>query len=93
MIACYILYSVLLDKFYTGITQQSIESRLEMHNKSGYGIHYTSQCSDWEIFLVIPCTSVSQSMKIEKHIKNMKSKKYILNLKKYPEMIERLLIK
>jgi putative endonuclease len=30
-------------------------------------------------------------MKIEKHIKNMKSKKYILNLKKYPEMIERLL--
>jgi putative endonuclease len=32
-------------------------------------------------------------MKIERHIKKMKSKKYIQNLKKYPEMVEKLLIK
>ena len=93
MIACYILYSTSLDRYYTGITQESIENRLELHNNSGYGNHYTSQSSDWEVFLVIPCISVSQSMKIERHIKKMKSRMYIQNLKKYPEMVEKLLIK
>ena len=93
MIACYIIYSASLDKFYTGITQDSVESRLEMHNKSMYGNHFTSQSSDWKIFLFIPCTSISQSVKIERHIKDMKSKKYIQNLKKYPEIIQKLLVK
>jgi len=93
MIACYILYSSSLDKFYTGITQDNVESRLEKHNNSSYGNHYTSQTKDWEIFIVIPCDSVAQSMKIEKHIKKMKSKKYIYNLKSYPEIIEKLKIK
>jgi putative endonuclease len=93
MIACYILYSPSLDKFYTGITQESVESRLEKHNNSTYGNHFTSQAKDWIIFLIIPCTSVSQSTKIEKHIKQMKSRKYISNLKSYPEIIEKLKIK
>lgn len=93
MIACYILYSPSLDKFYTGITQESVESRLEKHINSSYGSHYTSQAKDWTIFLEISCTSVAQSMKIEKHIKKMKSKKYIFNLKDYPEIIEKLKIK
>ncbi|HEY9343034.1 MAG TPA: GIY-YIG nuclease family protein [Hanamia sp.] len=93
MIACYILYSSSLDKFYTGITQESVKNRLEKHNNSGYGNHYTSHAKDWIIFLVISCSSVAQSMKIEKHIKKMKSKKYICNLKSYPEIIEKLKIK
>jgi putative endonuclease len=93
MIACYILYSPSLDKFYTGITQESVESRLEKHLNSGYGNRYTSQADDWIIFLVIPCNSVAQSLKIEKHIKKMKSKKYIYHLKSYPEIIEKLKIK
>ena len=29
-------------------------------------------------------------MAVEEHIKSMKSKKYIQNLKKYPEMVEKL---
>ena len=32
-------------------------------------------------------------MAIEKHIKNMKSKIYIQNLAKYPEMTQKLLLK
>ena len=93
MIACCILYSPSLVKFYTGITQDNVKSRLQIHNNSGYGTQYTSQANDWQIFLIIPCGSVLQSMKIEKHIKKMKSKKYILNLKAYPEIIEKLKIK
>ena len=93
MIACYILYSESLDKFYTGITQDSVDSRLQLHNLSSYGNHFTSQANDWVVYLVIECVSVSQSMKIEKHIKKMKSKTYINNLKMYPEIIERLKLK
>ena len=93
MIACYILYSKGLDKFYTGITQQSVGGRLLNHNLSSYGRHFTSQADDCAVFLVIECKSVSQSMKIEKHIKKMKSKKYIQNLKTYPEMVEKLKLK
>ena len=93
MIACYILYSCSLDKFYTGITQESVDGRLQLHNSSSYGNHFTSQAADWVVFLVIECDSVSQSMKIEKHIKKMKSKNYIHNLKAYPEIIEKLRLK
>ncbi len=60
MIACYILYSSSLNRFYPGITQESVESRLEKHNNSSYGNRYTSQAKDWVIFLEIPCTSVAQ---------------------------------
>jgi putative endonuclease len=90
-IACYILFSKQSDKFYIGITQEGVEQRLEMHNTSGYGNHFTSVANDWVIYHVINCSSVSQSMKIEKHIKRMKSRKYIENLKLYPAMTEKLL--
>jgi putative endonuclease len=33
---------------------------------------------------------MKQALRIEKHIKNMKSKKYIEDIKKYPEITERL---
>ncbi len=48
--ACYIIYSSQLDKFYIGITQEGIESRLDKHNRSVYGNHFTWQANDWEIF-------------------------------------------
>ena len=68
MAACYILYSVKLDKFYVGFTQDSVEERVVKHNASYYGYHYTSKAGDWQIFLVIECDTISQAMKIEKHI-------------------------
>jgi putative endonuclease len=42
------------------------------------------------VFLVIENLEYQQSRKIEKHIKRMKSKTFIENLKKYPELIEKL---
>jgi putative endonuclease len=90
MIACYVLLSQKLNKFYTGITQETIESRLEKHNSGYYSDSYSIITNDWEVFLVIECNSVSQSMLIEKHIKKMKSRVYIENLYKYPEMIQKL---
>jgi putative endonuclease len=47
--------------------------------------------SDWITFLKIECQSKKQALQIEKQIKNMKSKVYIQNLKRYPEMTIKLL--
>jgi putative endonuclease len=80
MAVVYILYSGKLDKFYIGQTTD-LNLRLSQHNdpNSSYS---TKGGQPWEIFLTIPCKSVSHAMKLEKHIKNMKSKKFILDLKK-----------
>ena len=93
MITCYIIYSKLLDKYYVGITQLGIESRLVKHNSSYYDKTFSAITSDWAVYLLIPCDTVSQSIRLEKHIKKMKSRVYIENLLRYPEMIEKLLQK
>ena len=87
---CYILHSASIDQYYVGITTDSVEVRLLKHNESYYGKKFTSKTSDWTIYLVIPCACSRQMIEIEKHIKRMKSRVYIENLKKYPAIIERL---
>ena len=89
---CYILYSPANDTFYVGSTRLPAEVRLERH-LTGYSgpAKFTSRFSDWEMFHTITCSSFSQAMAIEKHIKKMKSKKYIRNFKSYPELSEKLL--
>ena len=51
------------------------------------------KAKDWEVYLKIECKSKEQALAIEKHIKKMKSKVYIQNLKKYSEMKFKLLEK
>ncbi|MEL1245252.1 GIY-YIG nuclease family protein [Flavobacterium sp. DGU11] len=91
MIACYILYNLFSNKYYVGFTQESMDERLEKHNSGFYDKSYTATIAGkWEVYILIECMSVSQALKIEKHIKAMKSKKYIQNLKVYPEIIDNL---
>jgi putative endonuclease len=81
-----------LDKYYIGFTQELLSSRLERHNSGFYGSSkYTVIASDWEIYLAFSCSSVSQGLAVERHIKRMKSRRYIENLKAYPEMRKKLL--
>jgi len=87
----YILNSPSLDTFYIGFTTISVLDRLNRHNEKYYDNKYTSKASDWEIYLSIECKSEKQAKAIEAHIKKMKSKKYILNLKIYPNIIQDLL--
>jgi len=88
---CYILYSKSLNRFYVGYTSD-IEERIILHN-TGYfgGRTYTRKASDWELFLLIPCKTITQAILVESKIKRMKSRKYIENLKRYPEMVEKIL--
>ena len=66
--------------------------RLDEHQTEYYGSnHFTSGTKDWEEFMIISCASYGQARKIENHIKRMKSKTYIRNLKQYPEMVMKLI--
>jgi putative endonuclease len=88
---CYIVYSKLANRYYVGYTTD-IEERIKLHNNGHFGgKSFTYKASDWEIFLLIPCDSIETAVFIESRIKRMKSRKYIENLKKYPEMIEKIL--
>jgi putative endonuclease len=89
----YILFSPLLQSYYTGFCNTSVAERLEKHNSGFYKGSYTSKADDWLLQLVIECDSTKQALQIEKHIKKMKSKIYIKNLLQYPEMIEKLKLK
>ncbi|HED37720.1 MAG TPA: GIY-YIG nuclease family protein [Ignavibacteria bacterium] len=94
MFYCYILHSNVLNRFYTGSTILEPGERLERHLEKYYGNKkFTAKVSDWELFYFIEYTSKEQARKIECHIKKMKSKIYIQNLKEYPEMAQRLLEK
>ncbi len=90
MSVVYILYSCSIDSYYIGVTSD-IEKRLKEHKEGFYEQSYTRQATDWELYYELPCEHLGQSLKIEKHIKSMKSRKYIENLKKYEEIGFRLL--
>jgi putative endonuclease len=89
----YILFSEQLDKFYIGFTTLTVEDRLQKHVSLYYENKFTAKADDWTIFLEIECKNQTVARKIEAHIKAMKSKKYIQNLKKYPEIRFKLLEK
>ena len=85
----YIIYSHHLKRFYIGETSD-FENRLEQHNLGFYYNAYTKKANDWEKFLLLECSNKSHALKIEKYIKKMKSVTFIKNLKKYPELVQKL---
>ncbi|MEO6346644.1 MAG: GIY-YIG nuclease family protein [Aquaticitalea sp.] len=87
---CYILLSKTLDRFYVGACQK-LEGRIQNHNNATYGkTAYTSTAMDWELFLDIKTDNFPHARRLELKIKSMKSKSYILNLKNYPELMEKI---
>jgi len=88
----YIIYSQSKDTFYTGETSD-IENRIKWHNNAEFDKAYTKITNDWKLFFSINCNNINQARKIEKHIKAMKSKKYIHNLTVYPEIAQKLIQK
>ncbi|MCE2613834.1 GIY-YIG nuclease family protein [Flavobacteriaceae bacterium D16] len=86
----YIIYSDKWDQFYVG-ESENVETRVDQHNSGFFQHGFTSKANDWQIFICISCANRIQARKIENHIKRMKSKQYIRNLKKYPEMQTKLL--
>jgi putative endonuclease len=84
----------MLDKFYIGASRIEPQIRKDRHLAEYYGTaKFTAKADDWVLFFELECTSFSQALAIEKHIKQMKSKKYTHNLKEFPEMAQKLLLK
>ncbi|HQQ93409.1 MAG TPA: GIY-YIG nuclease family protein [Bacteroidia bacterium] len=70
----YILYSVSLDKYYTGQTDD-IGKRLGSH-KSGIS-PYTSKAKDWGLVYTEQFSSRKEALARENEIKKKKSRRYI----------------
>ncbi|MCB0482256.1 MAG: GIY-YIG nuclease family protein [Flavobacteriales bacterium] len=92
MAAVYILHSKSKNRFYIGSCNNLFE-RLEQHRLKAFSSSFTSNIDDWELYYSIQNLDYMVARNIEKHIKKMKSKEYIRNLKKYPEMIQKLMDK
>ena len=88
----YILYSKKLNRFYIGETFDVLV-RIKRHNSDYYDNKFTAKGKPWELFLKVDCQHKKQALKVEQHIKKMKSKVYIKNMKKYPEIVNKLLEK
>ncbi|NQZ35615.1 MAG: GIY-YIG nuclease family protein [Crocinitomicaceae bacterium] len=90
MATVYIIYSDSIDTFYIG-SCISFEARIKEHNLCKYPHAFTRRAKDWKPFLKIDNLDLCLARKIERHLKNMKSRKYLQNLKKYPEISQRLI--
>ncbi|WP_323758242.1 GIY-YIG nuclease family protein [Roseivirga sp.] len=88
----YILYSPSTDRYYIGETA-FVSGRLEQHNGCFYKNASTKSASDWELFLEIECIDRSQALKIERFIKQQKSRKFIERLKSESKIINDLLLR
>jgi putative endonuclease len=86
----YILFSKAIHKFYTG-SCNDLEIRLNQHRQKIFDKAFTKKADDWEIVWKIYINNAKDARIIEHKIKQMKSKIYIQNLIKYPEMTLKLL--
>jgi len=91
MASVYILYSPSLDKYYTGSCKE-IVSRMTDHLSKYFPDSYTTKADDWVLYFQLDNLHYSQARRIETHIKKMKSRNYIENLKKYQDLSEKLKI-
>jgi putative endonuclease len=68
-----------------------LQKRIDNHNSSFYGSKtFTSNASDWILYLKIETQDYAHAIRIERKIKSMKSRVYIENLKKYSELVEKV---
>ncbi len=90
MAALYILYSPSLNKFYTG-SCIDVSDRIDQHLSEYFPGAFTGKAKDWVIYFDLNGLVYQQARKIEAHVKRMKSKKFIENLKAYPELSLKLI--
>ena len=89
MATVYILYSQSINSYYVG-SCIDLDERLLQHKKGKYKTSFTTRAEDWEVYLKIENLEYKQARKVETHIKKMKSRTYIQNLVKYPDIITKL---
>jgi putative endonuclease len=81
-----------LDKYYVG-SCIDLNQRLTEHGEGYYHGSYTQKANGWILYYSIDDLGYTQAKNVEKHIKSMKSRRYLENLKKYKEVSENLIKK
>ena len=87
----YILKSLKTGCYYVGETSNLVQ-RLLYHNSIELNTNSTKTGIPWEVIYVIETRDRNVSLKIESHIKRMKSRTYIENMIKYHPDISNKLI-
>ena len=85
MAVFYILYSKNLDSYYIG-SCKNFKLRLDEHNSGKYIRSFTKRTNDWGLYFSFDKLEYTEARNIESHVKRMKSKKYIKNLKRYIDL-------
>ena len=67
--------------------------RYKNHLEKSYPNSYTSKADDWEIFYSLELDNITTAIRVEKHIKRMKSRRYIEELKESPVLELKLKLK
>ena len=88
----YIIASLKDGSFYIGRTAD-LKERLNWHNSEALNQGITKRKIPWNYLFTLEVENAKIAGKIENHIKRMKSREYIRNLVKYPEISERLIEK
>jgi putative endonuclease len=88
----YIIQSKVDGSFYIGRTSD-LTLRLVYHNSPILNKGVTHRKIPWRYFYVLEVNNSAVAAQIERHIKKMKSVRYIRNLVKYPELGEKLIKK
>jgi putative endonuclease len=73
----YILYSLSLDRYYAGSTE-NVEDRLKKHLASHKG--FTGKAKDWQVKLIEEFNSKTDALKRERQLKRWKSRASIEQL-------------
>src|SRR4051812_17328325 len=88
----YIIQSISTSNYYVGETPDP-ESCLIFHNDKERNTNSTKSGIPWQLFWTLQLNNKTLALKIEKPIKKMKSCKYLEDLKKYPAISEKLILK
>ncbi|WP_350284433.1 GIY-YIG nuclease family protein [uncultured Croceitalea sp.] len=88
----YVIQSIKDGSFYVGATT-NLANRIKQHNSSELNGGVIKRKIPWQYFYTLEVENSKVAFKIERHIKKMKSRIYIENLKKYPEISKKLIEK
>ncbi|WP_445714864.1 GIY-YIG nuclease family protein [Flavobacterium sp.] len=75
----YIIYSAKLDNYYVGTTDD-VGRRLNEHNSKKYLNSFTCKGIPWELKLSYLCDKSETAYKLERFVKRMKSRSFILKI-------------
>ena len=75
----YIIYTAAFDKYYVGESIDPVE-RVSQHNEGFYKSSSTSYTKDRKLKLILSVLKKEDAVKIERYIKSMKSKAFIIKL-------------